>query len=324
MKREELEALSAGCQSSVVVLVANQLGILRRLCQARAGVAGLAETLGLGERGTEALCDALVSLGVLRRIGAELEVVEELRPVLDPTSPHSMSAILDHHWHILQRWARLEDVVRSGQPVPRPPQDPAQLTAFILGMADIARRESEPLWAAADLAGRRHLIDVGGGPGELALAALERWPELRASILDRPGVLEIARAYGAGRGVGDRLDFIPGDALEGAIPPCDVALVSAVVHSYGPEDVALLGRNVAAGLEPGGLLIVREFMWDDRTHSGPAMAGLFAVNMLVGTSGGRCYAPEELQDLLGPAGFGEWRTVRIDPRSTILLGTRVG
>jgi len=323
MQRDELEGLSAACQTSVVVFAANQLGILSELCHGPATPSALAARLRLGVHGTTAVCDALVSLGLLHRAGDAVELAPDLVSLLDPASPESLSAIFDHHWHILQRWVHLDGVVRTGEPLPRQPQDSSQLRAFILGMADLARREAALLWDVADLSTHRHLVDVGGGPGELALAALERWPHLEASILDRPEVLEIAREYSAPRRVGGRLGFVPGDALEGAIPACDAALVSAVFHAYGPEDVALIGRHVAAGLGPGGLLIVREFMWDDATHSGPAAAGLFAVNMLIGTRGGRCYAAEELQGLLAPAGFGGWRAVRIDPRTTILLGTRV-
>lgn len=43
--------------------------------------------------------------------------------------------------------------------------------------------------AAADLSGERHPVDVGGGAGGLTAAFLERYPELRATLLDRPHVL---------------------------------------------------------------------------------------------------------------------------------------
>lgn len=323
MKAEDLERLPVALQTATVIMAANKLGILGRLAGGAAEPAALARVLGLGERGTVALCDALVSLGVLRRRGAVVEVVEELRAALDPAGPRSVAAILEHHWHVQQRWARLDEVVTSGEALPRPSADVEQLRAFILGMADLARRESAGLWEAVDLGGRHHLVDVGGGPGELALAALERWPDLEATILDRSEVLEIAREYAAPRQLGSRLHLVPGDVLAGPIPECDVALLSALLHSYGVDDVRKIARHVAVGVRPGGMLIIREFMWDDASHSSPVAAGLFAVNMLVGTPGGRCYAAVELEELFGPVGFGQWRSSGLDPRSTVLVGVKL-
>jgi hypothetical protein len=189
-------------------------------------------------------------------------------------------------------------------------------------MADMARRGAAALWDAVDLSGLAHLVDVGGGPGELALAALERFPGLLATVFDLPEVLPIAREYASKRAVGDRIRFVAGDALRNEIPACDVALVSALVHSYGPSGVTRIARHVAAGVKPAGLVLIREFMWDDDAHSGPLTAALFAVNMLSGTPEGRCWTVAELQETFGKAGFGEWKVMRLDPRTSLLVGAR--
>jgi hypothetical protein len=75
-------------------------------------------------------------------------------------------------------------------------------------------------------------------------------------------------------------------------------------------------------VKPGGLVLIREFMWDDEAHSGPLTAALFAVNMLSGTPEGRCWTAAELQKTFGKAGFGEWKLMRLDPRTSLLVGAR--
>jgi hypothetical protein len=147
---------------------------------------------------------------------------------------------------------------------------------------------------------------------------------LAATVFDLADVLPIAREYAGRRDAGARLGFKAGDALRGRIPPCDVALVSSLLHSYGPEGVAKIARNVAAGVEPGGLVLIREFMWDDASHSGPLAAALFTLNMLSGTPDGQCWAPEELEAVFGAAGFGGWKLLRLDPRTSLLIGVRAG
>ena len=81
---------------------------------------------------------------------------------------------------------------------------------------------------------------------------------------------------------------------------------------------------MAAGLAPGGLLAVREFLWDDDAHGGPLSTALFAVNMLVGTPNGRCWTAAEIEDVFAAAGFGRFRTVRLDARSSMVVGERLG
>ncbi len=324
MERHELEAMTRGFQPAVVVLAANHLGILGRLCACPCGSDAVAEALSLDRRATSVLCDALVSLGVLRRRGDALEVPEALRGLLDPESPETMVHMFEHQWHLTSRWVSLGEVVRRGGPAPRGERSEEQLRAFILGMADIARRVAPALWAAADLGGATHLVDVGGGPGELALAALERFGHLRATVFDLPAVGPLALEYAERRGVAERFAFAEGDALADEIPACDAALVSSLVHSYGPDETAAIARHVAAGVAPGGTVVIREFLWDDASHSSPASAGLFAVNMLIGTPSGRCWTAGELEAVFGAAGFGSWRTVRLDPANTLVIGRREG
>lgn len=324
MTPQELEKATSAFQSSVAILAANHAGIFAALCREPSNPARLAEHLGLDPRAVAALADALVCLGALERRESLLRVPEALRPALDPSSDASVTTALTHQWHVLQRWARLDAVLETGRSLRGSRQSPDTLRAFILGMADMARRAAPGLWDAVDLSGRDHLVDVGGGPGEFALAALERFPGLTATIFDMADVLPIAREYSRPRRVGKRLGFKAGDALKGTIPECDVALVSSLVHSYGPHGVAKIARNVAAGVRQNGLVLIREFMWDDASHSGPVTAALFALNMLSGTPDGQCWAPSELEAIFGAAGFGEFTLLRLDPRTSLLVGVRTG
>ena len=322
MTPQELATTTGAFQSSVAILAANHAGVFAALFGAPMTPSGLADRLRLDRRAISTLADALVCLGVLERDDGLLRLSPELRPAFDPASGTSMASALTHQWHVLQRWARLDAVLETGRPLARGRRNGDRLRAFILAMADMARRDGPALWAAVDLSGRAHLVDVGGGPGELSLAALERFPGLTATVFDLPAVLPFAREYASGRRPGGRLAFAAGDAVRSRIPSCDVALVSSLLHSYGPGSVAKIARNIAAGVSPGGVVLIREFMWDDEAHSGPLTAALFALNMLSGTPDGRCWAPAELEFIFGGAGFGDWKLLRLDPRTSLLVGVR--
>ena len=84
---------------------------------------------------------------------------------------------------------------------------------------------------------------------------------------------------------------------------------------------AIIGKGARA-LEPGGMLLVHEFILDD-TRTSPVFPALFSLNMLAGTPEGRSYSVAELSEMLVGAGA---RDVRLLPfagptESRVLAGT---
>jgi len=88
-----------------------------------------------------------------------------------------------------------------------------------------------------------------------------------------------------------------------------MVLLSAIIHQNSPEhNRALYGKCLDA-LAPGGTIVIRDIIMDD-THTRPPGGTLFAINMLVGTEGGRCYSFAEIESDLASAGFVEAELVQ--------------
>jgi hypothetical protein len=69
--------------------------------------------------------------------------------------------------------------------------------------------------------------------------------------------------------------------------------------------------KAASVLEPGGLLLIHEFILDN-TMDGPLQPALFSLNMLLGTENGRSYSEGEIMEMIERAGA---KTVkRISPQ----------
>jgi hypothetical protein len=76
-------------------------------------------------------------------------------------------------------------------------------------------------------------------------------------------------------------------------------------------------------LVPGGLVLVKEFfLADSRTE--PSSAALFAVNMLVGTEGGKSYTWSETEAILRSCGAAELERLELPPASGLLLARKPG
>ncbi|HXY70555.1 MAG TPA: methyltransferase, partial [Gemmatimonadales bacterium] len=100
-----------------------------------------------------------------------------------------------------------------------------------------------------------------------------------------------------------------------------LALLSAICHMLGPEEVQDLMRRVRAALVPGGRVAIQDHvMAEDRTA--PRAGAMFAINMLVGTDEGSTYAEAEYASWLGAAGLTGVRRIRLPGPADLMVGVR--
>jgi hypothetical protein len=154
-----------------------------------------------------------------------------------------------------------------------------------------------------DLAGATRFLDVGGGSGAYTLAFLKQNPGLRATILDFPETVETARRYAADAGLSDRVAHVPGNALTTDWPgEQDVVLMSYIWSAVGGNDIPSLARRAFAALKPGGLVLVHDFMVDDK-HEGPNFAAWYLLAALPDNPQAECLTPGFVEGALRDAGF---------------------
>ena len=83
---------------------------------------------------------------------------------------------------------------------------------------------------------------------------------------------------------------------------CDLALLSAIIHQNSPAQNLELYRKVFRALDAGGSILIRDHIMDE-SRTSPLAGALFAVNMLIGTTGGGTYTFGEIREGLEKAGF---------------------
>ncbi|MCA9674891.1 MAG: hypothetical protein KC464_07650, partial [Myxococcales bacterium] len=255
------------------------------------------------------LLDAVVALGLCSRDGDRYRNTPEAATFLVPGKPGSLAGALGYNARLFGAWARLAEAVRTDAPIVTTPtyvgKDAAGTRAFVEGMHHRALGMAQTLLGAVDLTGRKHLVDVAGGPGTLSVLLARKHPELRATVLELPGIAAVGRELVAAQGLADRVVHRDADVFVDDLGSgYDAALVSGLLHREPPDVCRELLRRLHAAVEPGGVVYLIDVMRDD-SRVGPPFAALFALNMLLTSERGGCHADVDHAAWLEDVGFGD-------------------
>jgi hypothetical protein len=85
-----------------------------------------------------------------------------------------------------------------------------------------------------------------------------------------------------------------------------VAWLSQILHGEGPDDCEKMIQKTVSVLEPGGLILIHDFILNENLD-GPLFPALFSLNMLVNTPEGQSYSEGQISSMLAGAGVKEIR-----------------
>ena len=131
------------------------------------------------------------------------------------------------------------------------------------------------------LEGAQTVADIGGSAGTLVAALLERYPQLRAIVFDRPAAIEHVQGGAAGV-LRERCDFVAGDFFE-SVPRADVLILSRVLHDWCDADAVRILKSCRAALPPHGRIAVVDTVIEPGDD--PGFGKLLDLEMLVMTTG---------------------------------------
>ena len=311
----ELLKMAGSYWSACTLHAGVKLDLFTLLSETPTTAEDLSRQSGLSERGLTMLLDALASLDLLQKKKGLYFTTAFSSEFLSKTSVKYMGHIISHHHHLVESWSRLDVSVLSGKPVrnrlSHEPSD-GERESFLMGMFNMAMLTAPMVVPQIDLTGRSHLLDLGGGPGTYAIHFCIHNPAMKATIYDLPATRQFAKETISRFSMQQRIDFQSGDFQDDVIVgQYDVAWLSHVLHGEGEEGCSNMLQKSVAALEPGGLLLVQEFILDeDRTK--PVFPALFSLNMLLGTSNGKAYTEGEIVLLLQKAGLESVERLPVD------------
>ena len=299
---------------SQTMFAAVSMGVFDALHEGPVSAAELAARLSANPGAMGRLLDGCAALGLVLKDAGVYRNAAVAETYLYSGSAHSMRGYVRYSDAALYgMWGHLEDAVREGTHrwtqsfgIEGPIfsgffRTEEAMRDFLMGMHGFGMLTSPVLASAFDLSRFQRLVDLGGATGHLAIAACERYRELRAVVFDLPRATALAREQVANSPASGRIEVMAGDFFEDELPEADLYYLGRILHDWTEDKMErLLGRVFNRLPEGGALLIGEKLLEEDGV--GPVDANMQSLNMLI-VAEGRERSLSEYAGLLRRAGF---------------------
>jgi hypothetical protein len=214
-------------------------------------------------------------------------------------------------------WASLRDEKAWAQAM----EDEAFANQFTAAMDCRGVYLGQALAKRLDLKNHHRLLDVAGGSGIYACALAAHHRHLKATVLEKPPVDNVAKTCIARRGFADKVAVTVRDMFKDPFPPdCDVHLFSNVLHDWDePLVEKLLGKSFES-LPSGGMIVIHD-AHINAGKTGPLPVAAYSA-LLMNITEGKCYSITEMERYLKEAGFGGTKFVTTAADRSVITATK--
>lgn len=326
---------------SQVIITVNELGVPEALEAGPKTGQQLAQQLGVHRDYLErvlAVAERLKLVSVTGDDAAKLYHLTQLSAVLCQSHPNSVKHMVGLFGDHFPAFAYLTEGVRSGQTPYKlyakglshwehMQQQPELYTRFNKAMTDFNNLcPIESVFSAYDFGQFSRIVDVGGGLGAFAAAALAQCPQLKGQLFDLAHVIKEAKqAWSSQRKpLLRRMSFSSGSFFEpGKVPAAasnsEVFTMRQILHDWSDADSVKILKQVRAaiGSFTGCKLVIVESVLASKlmrnTHT-PRATG--DVHMMVQYGDARERSEAQFEQLLAASGF---RMSRLLPTKSLFF-----
>ncbi len=318
-KTIRIQNLSYAHKQSATLMAAVELDLFTKISQGASVLSEIADAVGLSLLNAERLVVVCAALGLLEKQGENYRNAPDVERFLVKGKRSYLGPWVLLSKRDFERWKDLADFLKA--------DTPAQPMGFYRSFTEAeVRKYHEATYSVGlgagylfardvDLSRRNLMVDLGGGSGCYCIAAANKYPNLRAIVLDFELVCKVTEEYIAQWELQDRISTRPADFTCDPLPAgADVMLMASNLPGYGPRTVERIFESVFRALLPGGEFhVIAEILDDDKCGPmGPALWGL--QEAITGTMG-RSHSETETKGYLEKAGFEEIQVLPFVPGS---------
>jgi len=310
---EELLDIVNSSWKSQAICVAARLGIADILNHGPQTAETLASKVNCHPPSLHRLLNALASLGVLKCNDDHTFSLSQLGQSLRSDTHYSIRSWTvwwgRYLWPV---WGNLFYSIRSGRCAGKllsrengfvsMEKDPDMSATFNEAMAELTCMLAPSILSQYNFAEVKHVLDIGGGNGELLAILLQAYPEMHGTLFDQPYALEAARNRLTDQS-SSRCSFVTGNFLE-SVPECkDRIILKNILHDWDDAQCAVILNNCKRSMNREAKLLVLELVLEPASDVCPDQSAFHSdLNMLVAL-GGRERNLQQFETLLTGSGF---------------------
>jgi hypothetical protein len=300
---------------TAVIYVAARLGLAELLREGPQTPRELAKAAGADERSLGRLLIALSTIGICSRTSEGGYALTELGTCLDGEAEQSFKGWAFFEAEMLSKtWSGMLETVMTGKTAAELQglansfdlmgRSPDIVGKFNAAMTELTRLVTPDILRSYDFSGIYHLMDVGGGSGELLGAIAQQNRKLRGTVFDLPRCAEGAGRHLQQIGVSDRVEFVAGDFFKSVPSTAEAIILKSIIHDWNDARSISILRNCREALPSNGkLLLVERLMPETPTATDEDKAhAMRDLNMMRGPGG--CERTKgQYRELLEQSGF---------------------
>lgn len=320
-----------GYQRAFALKAAVDLDLFTAIAKGSRTAAEIAKNCNAAERGVRMLSDSLVVMGFLTKDGNTYSLTPDTAFFLDSRSPAYLGLGFQFLLHPSQlaHFEHLSEAVRKGgssdDDSTLAPNDPIWIE-FAKGMAPLMVPAAQAMagMLAEELSSRpsAKILDIAASHGLFGITVAQRLLQAHIYALDWANVLEVAKENAGKQGFADRYHLLPGSAFDVNYGTgFDAILITNLLHHFDPLENEKMLKKAYNALNPGGQVIILEFVPNDDRVSPPVPA-MFSLTMLGNTPKGDAYTLAEYATMCRNAGLESPRLIPLDPTPESLVVAR--
>ncbi|WP_414588675.1 methyltransferase [Scytonema sp. PCC 10023] len=302
---------------SQAIAVASRLGIPDLLSSEPKTVTWLAEKLECDRDNLERLLLCLCDMGFFTFKSDETIALNEVSEFLKSDHPQSLAvpASIRSYEYDWMPWGELYNTVKNGGVCFERvfhtdfysylSKNPEINQLFNKNMGNITRLTLfDSVVALLNVNDINHIVDVGGGKGDLIITLLKKNEHLKGTIFDQIHLESQAKKLILEHNLENRCEWIGGDFFQG-IPSADALILSEILHGWNDVQALEIIKNCRKSISNKGKIFLIERVIDSKIDShniGDKSRNLINLTMAVFT-GGKERTEGELRKLLEEAQF---------------------
>jgi SAM-dependent methyltransferase len=311
-------------EKSRVLLTACELDVFSVISAKAKSAPEIASELDTDTKATERLLDALVSIGLLEKRKEKYSNTNTAIRYLDKAKPEYMG-LFKFHNYLWEQWGNLTEVVKTGKLPPFKEikdLDEKEVKSFVDAVSWRASVLAHDIVRMIDVTNVTKVLDLGGTLGKYSIEFLNLKLGIKPYMFVYPNIVKYTKEYLKSEGYLNKIEILTGDFMVDDIGKgYDLVLLSFVMHKNNIWENIELCRKVYDSLNPGGQIVIQDYVVDDDRTS-PEYNALLGIETLVSTKGGNVYTETDYWITLKEAWFND--VVRQDTEfgTTLMFGTK--